>query len=127
LSVVKFGPVQAQFIKDSVSNAVVEQITSTAETTVYGFQIDNRNNKAASTTRFWFKSSAPTIGTHDPQLVIKTPAGSRQSIQLGGAALAGKTVSAANFLYVNTTTLAGSPSTVSPVNDVLLSIATSTT
>jgi hypothetical protein len=121
MGVTKVGNVAAQHILDSVSNATVEQITTTTAVTFYGGEIDNRDNKVASTTRFWFKASSPTVGTHDPQFVIKTPAGVRQPFQLGGAALSGVALGVGLLLYANTTTLSGSPSQVSPAKDVRLS------
>lgn len=119
MAVTKFGAIAAQEIKDSISNATVEQITTTDNTTLYGIEIDNRNNTVAVFTKLWVAAATPVIGTNNPDFMFRTPAGVRNPIILG-TDLTGVTAGAANDIYAVTTTGSAGSNTTSPANDVFL-------
>ena len=121
----EFSPLQANVYRShSLSNSSFI-ITDTLET-LYGITVDNTANTTDIFVKIYFQDtgSAPTIGTTDPDLILRVEASKKQDFPVldGQGILSG---ASAELMYFVAVTTGGTAGTTAPTNDVVADIYTS--
>ena len=109
------GQIGGNVVVDTTSDATAENDVRSGATTLYRVQIDNRNNSSAVYTKIW-DAAAPTVGTTDPDWVIRCEASQRKTFVIKRGV--GATI--ATGLSFATVTTGGTAGTTSPTNAVIV-------
>ena len=118
---VTFSPLQTQTHRDRVLDDTVFVISATG-LTLFGLTIDNTANTAATYVKVYFTNAAVTLGTTDPDFVLRVPASKRRDFVLGDGIGIPATGVSMNFAAV---TAGGTAGTTAPTNSVVADIFTS--
>ena len=102
------------FVDTQSNNTIIDNILSGGATS-YIIDIDNSNNGSAVYTKFWNNVNA-SIGTTEPNMIIKAPNNVRQVVTISEGFYFGSALSSATVTGKDTA------STNSPTNDVTLRI-----
>jgi hypothetical protein len=85
---------------------------ATAPVDITAFQADNRDNTDANWLKVWDRATAPSVGTHKPDMIFKIPAGKRRLCLLN----AGHKHTFASGCYIAMVASKGWTGSTSPTN-----------
>lgn len=111
------NPVASKIYENTSSNATASSVKASSAT-AYQVKIDNSLNSAAVYTKLYNVSSAPTVGTTAPHVVIRTAAGLLRTVTLGQ----GEGVAFGTGIFEATVTAGGTGGTTAPTNSVPIKI-----
>lgn len=102
-------------IRDADCDATAEKNVNDGGATLYSIDIDNSANAAASFFKV-YNTANPTVGTTDPDIVIKVPASTRREfVFIGG-------LSVSTSLSVACVTTGGTGGTTNPTSNVIVNM-----
>lgn len=105
-----------RLIRDADVDATLEANVNDGAATLYGLDIDNSANAAASYVKVYNATTA-TVGTTDPDLIIMVPASVRRSITIPAGL---KLATGLSFAAV---TAGGTAGTTAPTSNVVMNLA----
>lgn len=112
------SPVGTKLIKDTDANATPEINVTGAAGTIYMVDVDNTGNPADVAYLKIYDDVAPTVGTTDPDFIIKVPVNQRRQMVCPD----GLDFATLSFAVV---TAGGTPGTTDPTNHVIVQMITS--
>lgn len=110
------GAAFTEIIVDTQSDATSENDVAAGSAVIFIVDIDNRNNSDSSFTKIW-NNAAPTVGTTDPDAIIRTTGQVRRAVLYG---FSGTTFGTA--VSFATLTAGGTAGSTSPSNSVTVKI-----
>lgn len=93
------------------------EVVKASSAIVYAIEIDNEANTVSSYVKLYNRTTAPTVGTTDPDWVIEAPAGEKVTLCIPKGVTFGTGLAAA------CTTAGGTAGSDGPANNVILEIA----
>ena len=114
----QYNPLGGRIIKDTDIEATAQNNVTGASSTIYFIDIDNSANGAASFLKI-YDHAAPTVGTTDPDWVVRVAASTRSQVVFpqGLATTTG--------ISLACVTTGGTGGTTSPTSSVILYVLTS--
>lgn len=110
-------PVGTSIYENESSNATFS-VVSASGVTLYGVEVDNRNNDVAVWTKL-YDNATPTVGTTDPEMCVRAGAGKIVTVHYGrqGVGNFGTAITEATV-----TEGGGTAGTTSPTNAVIVRV-----
>jgi len=112
------APVGTKLVKETDANATAQTSVTGAAGTIYMIDVDNTGNPADVAYLKIYDDAAPTVGTTDPDFILKVPVNQRRQIVCPD----GLDFADLSFAVV---TAPGTPGTTAPTNPVIVQMVTS--
>ena len=112
------SPVGSNLIKDTDANATPEVNVTGAAGTIYMIDVDNTGNPVDVAYLKIYDDAAPTVGTTDPDFIVKVPVNERRQVVCPD----GLDFATLSFAVV---TAPGTPGVTGPTNPVIVQLVTS--
>lgn len=104
-------------------NASVFTIDVATNLTLFALIVDNTGNTVDVFVKIWFAASSPTVGTTDPDIILRVEASQKQDFPIADGF--GFAAGASNNMYFACVTAGGTAGATAPTNAVEAEIFTS--
>ena len=118
MALASFSYIETSTHKDLDCDATAQQVGTGAKT-LFSVEIDNQANTTASYVKMW-DHAGPTVGTTDPDVIIKVPAGATRFHAFNN----GTGRAFATALWLACVDAPGTAGTTGPIKDVAVTLKT---